>query len=198
MTNRPMAIELQRVNVKLYLEDEAGIAPEEAFRVFNRWISETAEEVLIDVADYTHIEQGPQTLLIGHEADYVLDNTDGRLGLKYGRKRPVEGDAQQRLRDAILRTLSACRRLEEATETQGRAQFRGGEMQISVLDRLHAPNRSETLNGLRDDLLAVLSQVYGEADTTLSRNEDDRQCLTVQIQATGHFTVADMLASLAA
>ncbi len=193
-----MAINLQRVNVKLYLEDEAGIAPDEAFRVFNRWISETTEEVLIDVADYTHIPQGPQTLLIGHEADYSLDNTDGRLGLKYGRKRPIEGETQQRFRDAIAKALSACQRLEQADETHGRAQFRGGDMQISIFDRLLAPNTEETLNGLRDDLLAVLSQVYPDAEIVLNRNEDDRQCLTVQIQAAGNFRVTDMLASLAA
>lgn len=193
-----MTIELQRVNVKLYLEDPAGISPEEVFRVFSRWISETTDEVLIDVADYTHISQGPQTLLIGHEADYALDNTDGRLGLRYGRKRPIEGDPGQRLRQALASALHACQRLEEAPETDGRARFRASEMTISVLDRLNAPNSDQTLQGLQGDLLTVLAQVYGEAAVEISRDLDDRHCLTLHIRATGDFAVATMAQALAA
>ncbi|MEC8933274.1 MAG: hypothetical protein VYB08_17765, partial [Candidatus Latescibacterota bacterium] len=75
-----MPNDLQRLNIKFYLEDETSVSPEEVFRIFNRWISEPRDEVLIDVADYTHIPNGPQTLLVGHESDYSLDSTDGRMG----------------------------------------------------------------------------------------------------------------------
>lgn len=96
-----MPNDLQRLNIKFYLEDETSVSPEEVFRIFNRWISEPRDEVLTDVADYTHIPNGPQTMLVGHESDYSLDNTDGRMGLRYGRKRPVDGDARQCLRAAL-------------------------------------------------------------------------------------------------
>ena len=82
-----MAIQLKKINVKFYLTDDAVLTPEDAFRIFNGWIPETTDEVLIDVADYTHVPQGPKTVLVGHEANYTLDDTDGRPGLRYGRKR---------------------------------------------------------------------------------------------------------------
>ncbi len=193
-----MTTDLQRVSIKLYVENENSVSAEEAFRIFNRWIAESTDEVLIDVADYTHIPNGPQTLLVGHESDYSLDTTDGRLGLKYGRKRPVEGDAQQRLRSALTCALDACQRLEEAPETEGRVRFRGGELQLAIVDRLGTPNSDQSLAALRNDLLAVLSLVYGDASIEFSRNEDERQCLTVQIRVDGDFSVSTMKQALAA
>ncbi len=193
-----MPNDLQRLNIKFYLEDETSVSPEEVFRIFNRWISEPRDEVLIDVADYTHIPNGPQTLLVGHESDYSLDNTDGRMGLRYGRKRPVDGDARQCLRAALSAALNACQRLEEAPEVEGRVQFRGAELQMSVFDRLGSPNSAQTLEALREDLLAVLSEIYGEAQISLTRDEDERQCLTMQIQAQGDFSVASMKQALTA
>ena len=55
-----MAVDLQRLNVKLYLEPGSSLPPEEAFRVFSQWIPESRDEVLIDVADYGHIDRGPR------------------------------------------------------------------------------------------------------------------------------------------
>ena len=193
-----MTTDLQRVNVTLYLENEASLSADIAFRIFNRWIAETDDEVLIDVADYSHIANGPQTLLVGHESDYSLDSTDGRLGLKYGRKRPSEGDTKQRLRAALTAALTACQRLEEAPEVEGRVRFRGAELQLSVQDRLGTPNSEQSLLALREDLMTVLSQVYGNAKIELHRNEDDRQCLTLQIVVDGSFAVASMKQALAA
>ena len=71
--------DLQRINVKLYLQDPSSLSAEAAFRIFNAWISESSEEVLVDVADYSHVGHGPITLLIGHEANYSLDSDEGEL-----------------------------------------------------------------------------------------------------------------------
>ena len=72
-----MAIDLQKINVKFYLAEGSDLPPEAAFRAFSRWIPETTDEVLIDVADYAHVPRGPKTVLVGHEANYILDDTDG-------------------------------------------------------------------------------------------------------------------------
>ena len=60
--------DLQRINVKLYLEDPTALSAKETFRIFNSWIPTTPDEVLIDVADYSHVPDGPVTLLVGHDA----------------------------------------------------------------------------------------------------------------------------------
>ena len=58
--------DLQRINIKFFLAADAELSPAEAFRVFNTWIPTTPDEVLIDVADYSHVPEGPVTLLVGH------------------------------------------------------------------------------------------------------------------------------------
>ena len=44
-----------RIQIKFYLESGQDIAPETWFRVFNTWIPVTTDEVLVDVADYSHV-----------------------------------------------------------------------------------------------------------------------------------------------
>ena len=51
------------------------------FAVFHQWIRDSVcPEMLIDVADYRHVPAGPGVMLIGHEANYSLDNRENRLG----------------------------------------------------------------------------------------------------------------------
>ena len=104
--------DLQRINVKFFLEDPASLAPQEAFKILNTWIPQTTDQVLIDVADYSHVPDGPATLLVGHEANYSVDDGQGRRGLVYARKQPLPGSLPGRLRAALGATLRACRRLE--------------------------------------------------------------------------------------
>ena len=65
------------------------------------------EELLIDVADYLHVHNGPGIMLIGHEADYSLDNRAGRLGLLYNRKEQLDGTTQEKLAQAARAALTA-------------------------------------------------------------------------------------------
>ena len=119
---------LQRINLKFYLEDPASLSAQEAFRIFNSWIPTTPDEVLIDVADYSHLDEGPLTLLVGHEANYSLDNHSAELGLLYSRKQPADGDLSARLASAFKAALTACRRLEEEPSLAGKVKFRRGDV----------------------------------------------------------------------
>ncbi len=87
---------MQHVNIKIFA-DRADIQIGDAVEVFHQWIQEgAAPELLIDVADYKHVPDGPGVMLIGHQANYSLDETGGKLGLLFAnRKRQfVEEDAQ--------------------------------------------------------------------------------------------------------
>ncbi len=87
-----VAIELQHINVKLFVRDPEKVDLEAVVPVFHSWIQgQIFDELLLDVADYSHVPDGPGVVLIGHEADYALDNTDGRLGVRYNRKAPWPG-----------------------------------------------------------------------------------------------------------
>ena len=107
-------MQLQHVNVKLLVQnpEEANLEP--LIPVFHSWIeNQNGDELLIDVADYRHVPAGPGIVLIGHEGNYSVDNTDNRLGVRYNRKAAFDGGNQDRLAQAARAALTACQRLEE-------------------------------------------------------------------------------------
>ena len=86
---------LQHVNVKLMLDSpaDADLAP--LIPIFYSWIKgQIFEELLLDVADYRHVPAGPGVVLIGHQANYSVDNIDNRLGVRYNRKAELDGGNQ--------------------------------------------------------------------------------------------------------
>src|SRR5260221_13859166 len=128
---------IQHVRVKVLARQPVSIDQGEAISVFHRWIQErVCPEMLIDVADYRHVPNGPGVMLIGHEANYSLDNTKGRLGLLYSRKQEG-GGAQENLRQAFDAAVAACGRLEQAFA--GKLKFEAGDCEFSINNRLLSP-----------------------------------------------------------
>ncbi len=193
-----MAIDLQKINVKFFLAEDAVLSPEDAFRIFSQWIPETTDEVLIDVADYQHVPQGPKTVLVGHEANYTLDNGDGRYGLLYGQKAAAHGSTAERLRSAFTAALKACQRLEQTEDATAKPRFVGAEAVVVINDRLCATNTDATLDEIREDLDAVLDELYDGATTRLDREGDEKQRFAVRVQADGTFDTEVLLSNLGA
>jgi hypothetical protein len=189
---------LQKINVKFYLQDEDSLSAEEAFRIFNAWIASSSDEVLIDVADYSHVGIGPITLLIGHYANYSLDTDGGEKGLLYARKQPREGDLNTRLTDTIKATLDACNRIETEAETAGKVRFRAGDLQIVANDRLQAPNSDEAAEHLRTALTPVLNKLFAGGEYSIERDSTQGQRLNFRIRAQDSFDTQTLLANLAA
>lgn len=180
------------------MEDSREVERETWFRIFNTWISTATDEVLVDVADYSHVGAGPVVLLVGHEANYSIDNTDHRLGLLYSRKQPLKGDLSDRLRAAFLAALKACRRLEEEPELKGMVKFRGDEAWLVLNDRLHAPNAEETFAALEPDLKGLLNDLYAGADFTIGRNSSQKQLFSLNIKAEGAWDIPALLKNIEA
>ena len=102
---------MQHVNIKIFAKQATAFDVADAIPVFHRWIQKRdLPEILIDVADYSHVPEGPGVLLIAHEANYSLDYAHDQLGVLYNRKAAGTGDAQ----DAIAAGLrsGANRRVE--------------------------------------------------------------------------------------
>ena len=133
-------MDLQRLEIKFYIENEESISPDDAFRIFNAWIPVISDEVLVDVADYSHVPNGPYTLLVGHDHNYALDNTDCQLGLYCASKHADGIDPSAQISSVIAKTLQACQRLE----SESRVHFRGNELSLIINDRLNAPNTEST------------------------------------------------------
>ena len=188
---------LQRINVKFYLQDPSSLSGEAAFRIFNTWITESSEEVLVDVADYNHVGHGPITLLIGHEANYSLDSDEGEVGLLYARKQPQEGDLSSRLADILAAALNACRRLETAPELEDHVAFLGTQLKITANDRLCAPNTEEGENALRAALDPILNRLFAGGQYAVERDTTDGERLNLRVRSESHFTPEMLLANLA-
>ncbi len=187
---------LQHINVKLLLKDAENIDLDAVIPVFHSWIQgQVCEELLLDVADYRHVHGGPGIVLIGHEADYSLDHTDNRWGVRYNRKTAVDGDNQNCLEQAARAALIACGRLQQ--DARLKLHFKDDEIEISVNDRLLAPNRKETREALTPELQAFSERLFGGSDCSLSFDGDPRRLFRVFLKAPRAFTVDELLDNLA-
>jgi hypothetical protein len=187
---------VQHVNVKIFTR-QADIDLADAIPVFHRWIQESLrEEMLVDVADYRHVPDGPGVLLVAHEAIYGLDLADGRLGLLYNRKDALDGDAQANLRQAFAAALSACALLEAEAPFAGRLRFDPGDCEVIINDRLIAPNTDETWQALHPELERFFSAVYGAGQFTLERRGEPRDRFRVAVRASAPFETTALLQGL--
>jgi hypothetical protein len=190
-------MELQHVNVKLFLQEPRDVDLEPLIPVFHSWIQDQADgELLLDVADYRHVEAGPGVVLIGHEGNYSVDNTDNRLGVRYNRKAALEGSNQDRLAQAARAALTACKRLEAEPRLGGRLRFNGREIEIFINDRLLAPNIDATREALDADIQAFSRKLFPEVEYSLSYDRDPRKLFAVSLSVTGPFSVEDLLQKL--
>lgn len=190
-------MEFQHVNVKLIVKDPEGIDLEPLVPVFHSWIqNKVFEERLLDIADYRHVNDGPGVVLIGHEGDYSVDNTDGRLGVRYNRKTGFEGSNRDRLKQAARAALNACQRLESEASLGGKLRFNGQDMEVFINDRLLAPNNESTRAVVEPDFQAFFAQLFGGAEYSVSYPNDPRRLSGASVRASQPFSVAELLGKL--
>jgi len=179
-------MDLNRFAIKIFAAEPMEVELPELIPIFHRWIQTHAVEgLLIDVADYSHVVDGPGILLIGHEANYAFDRSGGRSGLLYARKRPIEGPLAERLYRSTDLALRACRELERAPELAGRLKFRGDQLAVVANDRLLAPNTEAAWGKLEPELTAFLSRLLPGARCDLEREPDPKGRLGVTVNVVG-------------
>lgn len=160
ITTRHM--ELQHVNVKLPIQGALPVAPGRFIEVFHKWIQEESlGELLIDVADYAHVPDGPGIVLVGHESDYSMDHTGGRWGLRYNRKAPFDGTNADRFRQALTAAARAASMLESILAAEGPLSFSRSEFELFINDRAIAPNTPATWDACRPELEVYLRSAFG-------------------------------------
>ena len=191
-------MQLQHVNVKLLVQNRDADSLGPLIPVFHDWIEnqDAKDELLIDVADYSHVPAGPGIVLIGHEGNYSIDNTGNRLGVRYNRKATVDGSNQDRLMQAARSALVACRRLEAEPRLDGKFRFNGQDIEIFINDRLIAPNNAETCEAFDADFHDFSRKLFRGKEYSISYGEDPRGLFTAFVKAARPFTVADLIEAL--
>lgn len=189
--------QLQHLNVKLLVKNPGEVPLEPLIPVFHSWIqAQVFEELLLDVADYRHVPGGPGVVLIGHQGNYSVDNTDERLGVRYNRKAAVNGGNQDVLQQAMRASLIACQRLENEPRLEGKLQFNGREIEFYVNDRMLAPNRDDTREALHPDFETFFRKLFRGSEYSLSYPSEPRNLFGVSAKSSRTFAAADLLANL--
>ena len=174
-------MEIPKAQVKIFARGLLDVASYMA--VFQRWIREhTLDELLIDVVDYSHVVDGPDIAVIGHESDYVLDRSGGRLGLVAASKRASHPPGKA-LFGTLKRALRACLLLGKEPLVKAPLEFGSDEMLLRVADRLNAPNTRETFERLAPALRETFSAVYGATPFTLTQVGSPRELFSVEVHA---------------
>jgi len=108
--------------------------------VFHEWIQKDkiSNHVMVDVADYKHIPDGPGIMLIAHEGNFSIDLEDGEAGLLYTRKQPLKDDITNNIH-AITSILDyACELLENNDILKEKISF-NNQYKIISNDRYYFP-----------------------------------------------------------
>jgi len=173
---------LQHVNVKIFVDGELDVELDRFIGRFHEWIVEqSVDEMLLDVVDYRHVPNGPSVMLIGREADYAIDHTNGQYGLVYNRKAPLDGTNADRFLHSLRSAANACLLLEAELKD---LSFSRRRFELFVNDRALAPNTAQTREGFEHDLSAFMHDVLGQSEFSSERPEDPR----LRVGATVHLT----------
>ena len=190
-------MQLQHVNVKLLVQNPEETNLEPLIPVFHSWIeNQDGDELLIDVADYTHVPAGPGIVLIGHEGNYSLDNTGNRLGVRYNRKAVLDGGNQECLAQAAVAALTACQRLESEPSLGGLFRFNGQDIEFFINDRLIAPNDAATREAFDADFHLFSQKLFQGKEYSISYGTDPRSLFTAYVKAARPFSVDELLEAI--
>jgi|SRR5690348_12911744 len=190
-------MESHKLAFKLFFDPASSApGPGEFVPVFHSWIQQHSvpDHLLIDVADYSHVPEGPQTVLVSHEAIFAIDYAEARPGLQYFRKQPIVGAESfaERLRKVFRIELESCAKLEEDPRLKGRVRFRTDEIVFRIHDRLLAPNEPGVFAELRPDLQAFASELFHGAPVTLEQRGTAQDLFEVRIKSARSAKLSDL------
>lgn len=174
-------MELQKLNVKFFVEQPNRVALADFIDIFHGWIQST-DGIYHDVADYSHMQAGPGIVLVANDANVSVDETENRRGLLFSQKRPLSGSNQERLRTVFRAALEHCRKLEDEPALRGQLRFAPNEAVISINDRLLGSNSEESFDDFRAEIEALAKQLYGDAQVSFERDSDARHRLNVHLK----------------
>jgi hypothetical protein len=172
----------RRLAVKLFATD--AVPRDELHRfigIFHRFIQEAAVPgLLIDVADYAHVPDGPGVMLIGKDVDYGIDLAGGRTGLLTVRKHTGDAPLEALFRDTLSWSRAAAHALE--ADESAAIQFVPGELEVTFPDRLAAPNTAAAFELASKELLPAARAELGAVVRLANAAADDpRRMLTIAL-----------------
>jgi hypothetical protein len=173
-----------RIDIEIETLGSDAPAPAELIPLFHQLIHEQVlDDLLIDVADYSHVPEGPGLVLVGHDAVYHYRDRaggpPGRRSLVYSRRReswrPVEPPSPRaRLRAALRNTPAAAHALEQRLGERLRWDTRS--LEVTFNDRLTAPHAQATRLAWRPEVESRVAATFADGrPRVVDRGEDPRE-----------------------
>ncbi len=175
-------MDLQKFGIKLYLNANSCFKSKDLIPAFHNWIQEKAvsNHILIDVADYSHIPDGPGVMLVAHEGNFSLDQENYKLGIMYMRKTKIEGNFQERFMKIFTIAVQAANRLYENNIIK-EIDFIKNSFRFIANDRLIAKNTKENQNLYQDEVKKSLAEIYPTSKVEYDNISDENERLAFTV-----------------
>lgn len=177
----------QRSAVKIFFADGIVVDPPLMVAMFHEWIrNKIVEGLLIDVADYTHVHEGPAIVLVGHDIDYTIDLSEARPGLMVTRKRRTRSALAEDIRQGVRRVFAAARALQQRADPHPPVRFRTDELRVQVIDRLRFPQSADAVEAVRGAIEPLFAKLFEPSGCTIENAATDaRMPVTLRVRASG-------------
>ena len=154
-------MQLQKFGVKLFLNTNVSYKSKDFIPVFHSWIQNKAVEdhLLIDVADYSHIQDGPGVMLVAHEGNFSLDQESQQPGIMYMRKTDIGGDFKGRFIHVLSTAIQAANNLSD-NNINKEVDFIRNSFRFIANDRRVAENTLENQKLYKDEVQKTLIELY--------------------------------------
>ena len=154
-------MQLQKFGVKLFLNTNGSYKSKDFIPVFHSWIQDKAVEdhLLIDVADYSHIQDGPGVMLVAHEGNFSLDQESQQPGIMYMRKTEIAGSFKERFNTVLSTVIKAANRLSDININK-QVDFKPNLFRFIANDRLYAENTADNQDLYKQKIQNALGGKY--------------------------------------
>ena len=134
--------------------------------IFHEWIrnNKISNHIMIDVADYKHIPDGPGIMLIAHEGNFSIDLENGKAGLLYTRKQVLGEDIVKNIQTITSILDHACKLLENSSSLSEKINF-NNQYKIISNDRYYFPTGKQ----FEKKLLEYSQKAFSNADLILGK-----------------------------
>ena len=174
-------MDLYKFGIKLFFTDGTDYFSQKIIPVFHKWIQDKTipNHLLIDVADYSHIADGPGVMLIAHEGHFSLHQECKKPGMMYMRKTSTKGDFAERFHTVFATAQHAAKLLESSTDHI--LDFSQKSFRFIANDRRLAANTNENRELYQDEIAMILEKKFSGNSWNYSEisNEDERLAFTV-------------------
>ncbi|HEX4377821.1 MAG TPA: hypothetical protein VHZ99_11785 [Steroidobacteraceae bacterium] len=186
-------MDLHKFGIKFFVTDGDRIEILKLIPVYHRWIQQKLlDDLLIDVADYSHVPAGPGVMLIAYEGNYALDETGHERGVLYYSKQPLPGELPDRLALVARKALKAAELMSADQDLAGTLKLSGNRLEFFANDRLVAPNTDASYQALEPALRRFLDRLFAGTGYTLERESDPSERLTVRVRAANDVPLATL------